>query len=67
MFFFSLTYKIIIHFVLTSPLVVCFFLPICLLIKCEIKYTCTANSPWDDPFFILPFHCCLDSAQDSAD
>ena len=36
----------------TSPLVVyfCLFLPICLLIKCEIKYTCIATSPWNDPF-----------------
>ena len=28
----------------------CLFLPICLLIKCEIKYTCIATSPWNDPF-----------------
>lgn len=45
------------HFVLNFPFsgLFCLFLPICLLIKCEIKYTCIATSPWDDPllFFLV--------------
>lgn len=53
MFFFSLTYekRLSDAFVLNLPFsgLFCLFLPICLLIKCEIKYTCIATSPWDDP------------------
>lgn len=47
----------------------CLFPPICLLIKCEIKYTCIATSPWDDPLLFVScvktkrwcqyFHCSL--------
>lgn len=42
-------------FVLNFPFsgLFCLFLPICLLIKCEIKYTCIATSPWDDPLLSL--------------
>lgn len=68
------------HFVLNFPFsgLFCLFLPICLLIKCEIKYTCIATSPWDDPLLFFSrvktkrwsqyFHCSLaDYAQDSAE
>lgn len=59
MFFFSLTYekRLSDAFCVDFPFsgLFCLFLPICLLIKCEIKYTCIATSPWDDPllFFFL--------------
>lgn len=53
MFFFSLTYekRLSDAFCVELPFsgLFCLFLPICLLIKCEIKYTCIATSPWDDP------------------